>query len=335
MSTLGGSRGERNAKPKFTALDINRMYKNSRGESSEPSAQKNQVPRKHGMQILGKVPSARRPPANLPSLKAETHTSSNNNLLVSVEGATSGGAGAGGAAGSGAAGTNTSHNNTTAHSGSSGTSGGAGSGGGGTASSSAGGHLSQQLTHSQHQHNNNVALGPNAGKFVNSNNGSSNNNAGSSGSGNKNFKLINNSVGSSGGGGQGGSGGGGSSGVGGGSGSGSGGHSVNSPKTWSAITTGHERGSGGQNYGRQQQQVVPHYQSPQFQYEFPTLDGTVGSGAGGGSGAGVGSGSGAGKSHYQNQVHHAGHQNHHQHQQHHQQHQQHHHQQQQIGRAHV
>lgn len=98
MSTLGGSRGERNAKPKFTALDINRMYKNSRvstfscysycsssciliviclqGESSEPSAQKNQVPRKHGMQILGKVPSARRPPANLPSLKAETNSSS-------------------------------------------------------------------------------------------------------------------------------------------------------------------------------------------------------------------------------------------------------------------
>lgn len=38
----------------------------------EPSTQKNAVPRKHGMQILGKVPSARRPPANLPSLKAET-----------------------------------------------------------------------------------------------------------------------------------------------------------------------------------------------------------------------------------------------------------------------
>lgn len=40
----------------------------------EPSTQKNAVPRKHGMQILGKVPSARRPPANLPSLKAETST---------------------------------------------------------------------------------------------------------------------------------------------------------------------------------------------------------------------------------------------------------------------
>lgn len=42
------------------------------GESLEPAAQKSAVPRKHGMQSLGKVPSARRPPANLPSLKAET-----------------------------------------------------------------------------------------------------------------------------------------------------------------------------------------------------------------------------------------------------------------------
>uniref|UniRef100_A0A6B2EIL6 BAT2 N-terminal domain-containing protein n=1 Tax=Phlebotomus kandelakii TaxID=1109342 RepID=A0A6B2EIL6_9DIPT len=72
MSTLGGSRGERHAKPKFTALDINSLYRTSRGESLEPSTQKNTVPRKHGMQSLGKVPSARRPPANLPSLKAET-----------------------------------------------------------------------------------------------------------------------------------------------------------------------------------------------------------------------------------------------------------------------
>ncbi|XP_063696499.1 probable WRKY transcription factor protein 1 [Culicoides brevitarsis] len=72
MSSLGGSRGERNAKPKFSALDINSLYRTSRGESLEPSQQKNTVPRKHGMQSLGKVPSARRPPANLPSLKAET-----------------------------------------------------------------------------------------------------------------------------------------------------------------------------------------------------------------------------------------------------------------------
>ncbi|XP_053674038.1 uncharacterized protein LOC128724335 [Anopheles nili] len=71
MSALGGTRGERNAKPKFAALDINKLYITSRGESLEPSTQKSAVPRKHGMQSLGKVPSARRAPANLPSLKAE------------------------------------------------------------------------------------------------------------------------------------------------------------------------------------------------------------------------------------------------------------------------
>uniref|UniRef100_A0A182QNN5 BAT2 N-terminal domain-containing protein n=1 Tax=Anopheles farauti TaxID=69004 RepID=A0A182QNN5_9DIPT len=71
MSTLGGSRGERNAKPKFAALDINKLYITSRGETLEPSSQKSAAPRKHGMQSLGKVPTARRPPANLPSLKAE------------------------------------------------------------------------------------------------------------------------------------------------------------------------------------------------------------------------------------------------------------------------
>lgn len=44
------------------------------------------MPRKHGMQSLGKVPSARRPPANLPSLKAEITNSpnTNNNLIPST-----------------------------------------------------------------------------------------------------------------------------------------------------------------------------------------------------------------------------------------------------------
>ncbi|KAK9499028.1 hypothetical protein O3M35_003545 [Rhynocoris fuscipes] len=73
MSTLSGvsSKGEK-GKPKFQSLDINSLYnKTSRGESSEPHTQKSTVPRKHGMQSLGKVPSARRPPANLPSLKSE------------------------------------------------------------------------------------------------------------------------------------------------------------------------------------------------------------------------------------------------------------------------
>uniref|UniRef100_A0A0N7Z9M7 Putative splicing factor n=1 Tax=Rhodnius neglectus TaxID=72488 RepID=A0A0N7Z9M7_9HEMI len=73
MSTLSGvsSKGEK-GKSKFQSLDINSLYnKTSRGESSEPHTQKSTVPRKHGMQSLGKVPSARRPPANLPSLKSE------------------------------------------------------------------------------------------------------------------------------------------------------------------------------------------------------------------------------------------------------------------------
>lgn len=43
----------------------------SQGETFEQHQQKNTLPRKHGMQSLGKVPSARRPPANLPSLKSE------------------------------------------------------------------------------------------------------------------------------------------------------------------------------------------------------------------------------------------------------------------------
>lgn len=69
---------------KFTFIDSERSSNafkqfyvficNFQGETLEPLAQKNAVPRKHGMQILGKVPSARRPPANLPSLKAETLT---------------------------------------------------------------------------------------------------------------------------------------------------------------------------------------------------------------------------------------------------------------------
>lgn len=41
----------------------------------EQHQQKSTLPRKHGMQSLGKVPSARRPPANLPSLKSEYSSS--------------------------------------------------------------------------------------------------------------------------------------------------------------------------------------------------------------------------------------------------------------------
>ncbi|XP_059483980.1 protein PRRC2C isoform X2 [Neocloeon triangulifer] len=70
MSAVSGlaSKGEK-GKAKFQSLDINSLYRSTLGESAEP--QQKTLPRKHGMQSLGKVPSARRPPANLPSLKSE------------------------------------------------------------------------------------------------------------------------------------------------------------------------------------------------------------------------------------------------------------------------
>ncbi|XP_054273378.1 protein PRRC2C isoform X4 [Macrosteles quadrilineatus] len=72
MSTLSGlaAKGEK-GKSKFQSLDINNLYRASRGESLETHQHKNTSSRRHGMQSLGKVPSARRPPANLPSLKSE------------------------------------------------------------------------------------------------------------------------------------------------------------------------------------------------------------------------------------------------------------------------
>ncbi|XP_030763788.1 uncharacterized protein LOC115888261 [Sitophilus oryzae] len=73
MSTLSGtaSKGEK-SKQKFQSLDINSLYKSSRGENTEKPAQKSSASYiKHGMQSLGKVPNARRAPANLPSIKSE------------------------------------------------------------------------------------------------------------------------------------------------------------------------------------------------------------------------------------------------------------------------
>nr|CAH7745034.1 unnamed protein product [Callosobruchus chinensis] len=73
MSTLPGqaSKGEK-TKQKFQSLDINSLYRVSRGENLEKTQQKSSLTYiKHGMQSLGKVPNARRAPANLPSLKAE------------------------------------------------------------------------------------------------------------------------------------------------------------------------------------------------------------------------------------------------------------------------
>lgn len=77
MSTSGGSRGERHAKPKFNKIDINTLHTNIRGETSEPSTQNRQAPPKHGMQSLGKVPQARRP-ANSFSVKTESSSTSDN-----------------------------------------------------------------------------------------------------------------------------------------------------------------------------------------------------------------------------------------------------------------
>ncbi|XP_059094611.1 uncharacterized transmembrane protein DDB_G0289901-like [Tigriopus californicus] len=60
----GTSKGEKGKR--FQTLNINNLYQ---GPSSRP--QHKLAPHKQGLQSLGKVPTARRAPANLPSLKAE------------------------------------------------------------------------------------------------------------------------------------------------------------------------------------------------------------------------------------------------------------------------
>ncbi|CAB0008675.1 unnamed protein product, partial [Nesidiocoris tenuis] len=57
------------------------------GESSEPHLQRNTAVRRHGMQTLGKVTTPRRPPANLPSLKAE-HSGSDPSVSLVPSGGT-------------------------------------------------------------------------------------------------------------------------------------------------------------------------------------------------------------------------------------------------------
>lgn len=89
LSTPGGGGTTAQSKPtsgkqKYQKLDINSLYCASRNENSEPSSVKSQLSRKHGMQSLGKVPSARRPPANLPSLKTETGQDPNTNSISAV-----------------------------------------------------------------------------------------------------------------------------------------------------------------------------------------------------------------------------------------------------------
>ncbi|XP_047515176.1 protein PRRC2B-like isoform X1 [Pieris napi] len=89
LSTPGGGGNTAQSKPtsgkqKYQKLDINSLYCANRNENSEPSSVKSQLSRKHGMQSLGKVPSARRPPANLPSLKTETGQDPSANSVTSV-----------------------------------------------------------------------------------------------------------------------------------------------------------------------------------------------------------------------------------------------------------
>eukprot|EP00095_Tigriopus_kingsejongensis_P005485 maker-scaffold491_size156641-snap-gene-0.38 protein:Tk05485 transcript:maker-scaffold491_size156641-snap-gene-0.38-mRNA-1 annotation:"protein bat2-like" len=61
------AKGERGKK--FQSLNINNLYQGSAHRPQNKSA-----PHKQGLQSLGKVPTARRAPANLPSLKSETGT---------------------------------------------------------------------------------------------------------------------------------------------------------------------------------------------------------------------------------------------------------------------
>eukprot|EP00092_Neocalanus_flemingeri_P011599 GFUD01012500.1.p1 GENE.GFUD01012500.1~~GFUD01012500.1.p1 ORF type:complete len:513 (+),score=149.62 GFUD01012500.1:182-1720(+) len=57
---------ESKSKSKFQSLNINNLYQ---GAASKPTSKN--LPPKHGLQSLGKVPTARRAPANLPSVKSE------------------------------------------------------------------------------------------------------------------------------------------------------------------------------------------------------------------------------------------------------------------------
>ncbi|XP_059619823.1 protein PRRC2A [Phlebotomus argentipes] len=202
MSTLGGSRGERHAKPKFTALDINSLYRTSRGESLEPSTQKNTVPRKHGMQSLGKVPSARRPPANLPSLKAETSSPGEQQGTWGGSEASSGGTGAGAAA----------QVSTTA-----------------AAQQTPGQQHLQQHHHHQHQQQQQQQQPQQT--------------PGQVGNSVQQQHQLTNTLGGS-----------------------SNSAQASGATTWSSVTTGGQEATGHQ---------PPHYQSPQFQHEFPSLDGST------------------------------------------------------------
>ncbi len=84
------NKGEKSKK--FQSLNINNLYQGSASKPLQRSA-----PQKHGLQSLGKVPTARRAPANLPSLKSET-TGNDPNVSL-VPSGTGGWAGGGGGPG--------------------------------------------------------------------------------------------------------------------------------------------------------------------------------------------------------------------------------------------
>ena len=66
--------------PQFKAIRFPALTEPSHSRFLQGSATKptqKSLPQKHGLQSLGKVPTARRAPANLPSLKAENGGSGN------------------------------------------------------------------------------------------------------------------------------------------------------------------------------------------------------------------------------------------------------------------
>merc|ERR1712227_101404 len=66
MSAQQTKNSESKSKSKFQSLNINNIYQ---GAANKPTSKN--LPPKHGLQSLGKVPTARRAPVNLPSEKSE------------------------------------------------------------------------------------------------------------------------------------------------------------------------------------------------------------------------------------------------------------------------
>lgn len=162
------------------------------------------------MQSLGKVPSARRPPANLPSLKAETSSPGEQQGTWGGSEASSGGAGgvSGAAAGQVATGAQSQV------------------------------QVSNQLQHQQQQQLQQQTPGQSGGNLVQQHQLTNIHGGGPSGGG------LSNSASSQ--------------------------QSSGGATTWSSVTTGGQEATANQ---------PPHYQSPQFQHEFPSLDGSTPSGS--------------------------------------------------------